>query len=385
MSALASTICAASGQPADPAVARFSAMAGEGGADRLDLGAPVVDGAEDEELEGEEAGCALIAVTIPDTAARDRLDKALAQLVPEAAGLTRSRLQALIGEGRVALGQPGGQTIDDASYRVKPGQVFQIAVPAPEPAVPVAQDIPLTIVFEDDDLLVIDKPAGMVVHPAAGNPDGTLVNALLFHCGERLSGIGGVRRPGIVHRLDKDTSGLMVVAKTDRAHAGLSAQFADRTLSRTYHAVVWGSPATGEGEIEGNIGRHPTDRKRMAVVSKGGKPALTRWRTLARYGLLAAHVECKLATGRTHQIRVHMAQIGHPLVGDPLYGKARPTGALGARLKEATPDAQAQLLGFRRQALHAKDIAFRHPVSGDMVAFTSDLPADLAGLIFSLE
>ncbi|MBB6250866.1 23S rRNA pseudouridine1911/1915/1917 synthase [Nitrospirillum iridis] len=385
MSALASTICAASGQPADPAFARLSATAGEGGADRLDLRAPVVDAADDEDMDGEEAGSALFAVTIPDTAARDRLDKALAQLVPEAAGLTRSRLQALIGEGRVALGQPGGQTIDDTSYRVKPGQVFQISVPAPEPAVPVAQDIPLTIVYEDDDLLVIDKAAGMVVHPAAGNPDGTLVNALLHHCGDRLSGIGGVRRPGIVHRLDKDTSGLMVVAKSDRAHSGLSAQFADRTLSRTYQAVVWGSPAVGQGEVEGNVGRHPTDRKRMAVVGKGGKPALTRWRVLSRYGLLAAHVECKLATGRTHQIRVHMAEIGHPLVGDPLYGKARPTGALGARLKEATPAAQAGLLGFRRQALHAKDIAFRHPVSGEMLGFSSALPADLAGLIFSLE
>ncbi|WP_442943612.1 RluA family pseudouridine synthase [Nitrospirillum sp. BR 11752] len=385
MSALASTICAAPGQPADTAFARPGAAAGEGGADRLDLGAPVVDGAEDEDLEGEETGCTLLAVTIPDTAARDRLDKALAQLAPETASLTRSRLQALIGEGRVTLDQPGGQTIDDASYRVKPGQVFHISVPAPEAAVPMAQDIPLTIVFEDDDLLVIDKPAGMVVHPAAGNPDGTLVNALLFRCGERLSGIGGVRRPGIVHRLDKDTSGLMVVAKTDRAHTGLSAQFADRTLSRTYHAVVWGAPAEAQGEIEGNIGRHPTDRKRMAVVSKGGKPALTRWRVLARHGLLSTHVECKLATGRTHQIRVHMAQIGHPLVGDPLYGKARPTGALGARLKEASAAAQAGLLGFRRQALHAKDIAFRHPVSGGMLAFTSDLPADLAGLISSLE
>lgn len=350
-----------------------------------------------DEDDGElEAAIALVLpVTVPEAAARDRLDRVLALTVPPladaltdpalkaaAAGLSRSRLKALIDEGRVSL---GGQTINDPSYRVKGGQVFLLSVPAPEPAVPQAQNLPLSVIYEDDHLLVIDKAAGMVVHPAAGNPDGTLVNALLGYCGDRLSGIGGVRRPGIVHRLDKDTSGLMVVAKTDQAHAGLSAQFADRTLSRTYRAVVRGAPTLAAGSIEGNIGRHPSDRKRMAVVTHGGKPALTHWRVLARYGEagqppVAAQVECKLATGRTHQIRVHMAQIGLPLIGDPLYGRTTPV-----RQKDAPEAVRVAIAGFPRQALHAKDIAFRHPATGEMMHFSTELPADLVQLTATLE
>jgi len=309
--------------------------------------------------------------------AGDRLDKALADGLAQVGGLSRSRLKALIEQGRVAT---GGQTIVDASYRVKHGQVFTVDVPAAEPAVPIPQDIPLTILFEDEDLLVVDKPAGLVVHPAAGNADGTLVNALLHHCGDRLSGIGGVRRPGIVHRLDKDTSGLMVVAKTDRAHQGLSAQFGDRTLSRTYQAVVWGMPEPREGEVEGNIGRHPTDRKRMAVVTHGGKPALTLYRVLRPLGIQAALVECRLMTGRTHQIRVHMAQVGHPLLGDALYGKVR-----NARVARLSAAAQGALTDLGRQALHAMRIEFVHPVTSRRLSFVSPLPDDILHLIHRLE
>ena len=283
-------------------------------------------------------------------------------------------MQALIAAGNVSS---GGRTIGDASARVKPGQTFDILIPEPEPAEPVAQAIDLTIVFEDDDLLVVDKPPGLVVHPAPGNPDKTLVNALLAHCAGRLSGIGGVLRPGIVHRLDKDTSGLMVVAKTDLAHAGLSAQFADRTLSRTYLAVVDGVPATETGEIDSPIGRSPRNRKKMAVVRRGGKPALTRYRLLRRLGgegrRAASLIECTLATGRTHQIRVHLASIGHPVVGDPLYRGRR------TDLAETDP-----LRRFPRQALHAAALSFVHPRDGGERRFTAEMPEDMRALIEEL-
>lgn len=306
----------------------------------------------------------------------DRLDKALADLLA-AAGLSRSRLRALIDQGHVTT---VGQTIDDASRRVKAGQTYRVHVPASAPALPVPQDIPLSIIHEDEDLLVIDKPAGMVVHPAAGNPDGTLVNALLHHCGDRLSGIGGVRRPGIVHRLDKDTSGLMVVAKNDRAHQALSAQFADRSLSRTYQAVVWAVPNPRSAEINANIGRHPTDRKRMAVLDRGGKVAITRYSTIRALGPAAALIECKLLTGRTHQIRVHMTHVGHPLVGDPVYGRVRQGRTRG--LSEAAKQA---LESFPRQALHAAAIEFIHPATGAKVRFETVLPDDFKGLTHALE
>ena len=311
-------------------------------------------------------------VTVPDSASGGRLDKVLADAL---ADLSRSRLRALIEAGHVST---GGRTIGDPSARVKPGQTFDIIIPEPRPADPVAQAIDLDIVYEDDDLLVVDKPAGLVVHPAAGNPDMTLVNALLAHCGDRLSGIGGVARPGIVHRLDKDTSGLMVVAKSDAAHAGLSAQFADRTLSRTYLALVDGAPHPARGEINAAIGRSPHNRRKMAVVPTGGKPALTRYRVLRRFGPaerpLASLVECKLATGRTHQIRVHLASIGHPVVGDPLYR---------GRLAGLPADHPLRL--FRRQALHATALRFRHPISGEKRQFESPIPSDISSLINDLQ
>lgn len=347
---------------------------------------PEADDLDDDLLlpvEGEEEGAAALSagtLTV-EISGGDRLDRALAEALAGAgdggSGLSRSRLKSLIDQGCVAV---GGQTIMDASYRVKPGQVATVEVPAAISATPQPQDIPLTILYEDEDLLVVDKPAGMVVHPAAGNHDGTLVNALLFHCGDRLSGIGGVRRPGIVHRLDKDTSGLMVVAKTDRAHQGLSAQFVDRSLSRTYLAAIWGMPAVREGELEANIGRHPGDRKRMAVVPRGGKSAITLYRIVKPLGLHAALAECKLMTGRTHQIRVHMTEMGHPLIGDPLYGKVRP-----ARLKTMNAAAREAALAFPRQALHAHELEFIHPVSGEGMEFTSELPCDIQHLIAKLE
>src|SRR5580698_5681533 len=236
-----------------------------------------------------------------------RLDRFLAAALPD---FSRSRLKQLLGDKAVFL---GARTIKDANHRVKPGEAYTVSVPPPLPAAPQGQDIPLDVVYEDKDLIVIDKPAGLVVHPAAGNPDGTLVNALIAHCGESLMGIGGELRPGIVHRLDKDTSGLLVAAKTERAIASLAKQFANHTIERAYHAVVWGSPRLGDGVIEGQIGRNPFDRKRMAVLRGGGKLARTRYRVIERFGPdarpFASLVECRLETGRTHQIRVHLTHL----------------------------------------------------------------------------
>lgn len=316
-------------------------------------------------------------VMVAEAQAGQRLDKVLSDSLADQ-GLSRSRLKALIEQGLVAA---GGATIDEPSHRVKPGDRITVQVPAAAAAVPTAQAIPLSVVYEDADLLVIDKTAGMVVHPAAGNPDGTLVNALLAHCGDALSGIGGVRRPGIVHRLDKDTSGLMVVAKTDRAHQGLSAQFADRSLSRTYRAVVWGSPMPRTGEVDAPIGRHPQDRKRMAVVpGPNGKPAVTRYSVVRAFGLSAALVECKLLTGRTHQIRVHMTHVGHPLVGDPLYGRLRPP-----KLRALPGDLREALTAFPRQALHAVALEFLHPATSVRMRFDSPFPNAIQSLIHKLE
>lgn len=295
-----------------------------------------------------------------------RLDKALA----DACDLSRERIKALIAEGRVLI---DGKAASQGSAKVPGGARFAINVPEAAPAEAVAQDIALDVVFEDEHLIVIDKPAGLVVHPAAGNPDGTLVNALLHHCRGQLSGIGGVARPGIVHRIDKETSGLLVVAKTDTAHEGLAVQFADHSIERAYRAVVGGRPNPLAGTVTGAIGRSNVDRKKMALVEEGrGKHAVTHYRTLEPLAH-ASLVECRLETGRTHQVRVHMASIGHALLGDPVYGRTpKPLRAL------------LQRLDFSRQALHAAELGFLHPVTGKKVHFESQLPDDMATLIDEL-
>ena len=309
-----------------------------------------------------------------------RLDRVLAA----GSALSRTRLKALILDGAVTI---GGRTIRDPGYRVNAGESVAVAVPEPEPAEPGAESIPLNIVFEDDEIIVIDKPAGLVVHPAAGHATGTLVNALIAHCGDSLSGIGGVKRPGIVHRLDKDTTGLMVVAKTDLAHQALAAQFADhgRTgpLRRGYLAFAWGAPARPKGTINEPIDRHPKSRDRMAVRAQG-RVAITHWQVLERFkgkdGKAAASlIECRLETGRTHQIRVHLAHAGHPLLGDATYGTGFKTKS--SRLPPAARDA---LEGLGRQALHAYLLAIEHPKSGQRLEFRSELPVDLVRLHHSL-
>jgi len=319
-------------------------------------------------------------VTVVAEESGDRLDRVLATRV----ALSRTRLKALILTGEVAI---GGRTIRDPGYRVNAGEVVSVSVPPPEPAVPQAEAIPLAIVYEDDDVIVIDKPAGLVVHPAAGNDSGTLVNALIAHCGDSLSGIGGVKRPGIVHRLDKDTSGLMVAAKNDRAHRALAAQFADhgRTgpLVRGYLAFAWGVPDRPKGVIAAPIDRHPRARDKQAV-REGGRDAITHWQVLERYAgtdgrPVASLIACRLETGRTHQIRVHLAHIGHPLMGDDLYGPGFKTKAVHL------PPAARQALGdLGRQALHAYLLGFEHPATGEYLEFRSELPVDLARLRIDL-
>jgi 23S rRNA pseudouridine1911/1915/1917 synthase len=316
-------------------------------------------------------------VTVDGAEAGERLDRVLAAHVT---ALSRTRLKALVLAGRVAI---GGRTISDPGHHVNAGDRITVAVPPPEPATPQAEAIPLAIVHEDDDLIIIDKPRGLVVHPAAGNRTGTLVNALIAHCGASLSGIGGVKRPGIVHRLDKDTTGLLVVAKNDRAHRALAAQFADhgRTgpLQRGYLAFVWGVPERPRGTIDKPLGRHPQARERMAV-RPGGRTAVTHYEVLERYPgtdgqPVASLLDCRLETGRTHQIRVHLAAIGHPLMGDDVYGAGYRTKA--AHLTAASREA---LEGLGRQALHAYLLGIEHPTSGETLVFRSPLPADLAKL-----
>lgn len=296
-----------------------------------------------------------------------RLDRALAAAVPT---LSRERLKVLIRSGAV---ETHGAPVRDPATKVKGGEQLRVAVPEPTPDHNEPQDIPLEILFEDEHLLVIDKPAGLVVHPAAGNLDGTLVNALLHHCAGKLSGIGGVARPGIVHRIDKDTSGLLVVAKTDVAHEGLAKQFAAHSIARRYLAVVNGVPETAEGKIDAPLARSAANRKKIAIVEGSrGKRAVTHWKVVQRLAD-AALVECRLETGRTHQIRVHMASIGRPLVGDPVYGRSGK--AHGKLLKE---------LGFHRQALHAAELGFTHPVTKRKLSFASPVPPDMQELIRAL-
>jgi 23S rRNA pseudouridine1911/1915/1917 synthase len=308
-----------------------------------------------------------------------RLDRFLSMRLPE---LSRTRVQSLIKQGHISS---GSATIVDAKYRVKPGERFMLLVPAATPAEPGAETILLDVVYEDDALIVIDKPAGLVVHPGAGHAKGTLVNALIAHCGASLSGIGGVARPGIVHRLDKDTSGLMVAAKTDRAHRALAKQFADhgRTgeLERGYLALVWGAPKRLHGTIEAPIGRHPSSRTKMAVLPVGkGRKAVTHWRVVETFGRgkepVATLIACTLETGRTHQVRVHLARIGHPLIGDPLYGQG-----FKSKLRKLPEPLRGKLAALLRQALHAEHLAFVHPVSGTLLKFNSPLPADLAEIV----
>lgn len=318
---------------------------------------------------------ALRRVTAEPGDAGARLDRLLALRLAE---MSRTRLKHLVETGQVSL---DGATISDPSLRVKPGQTFIVALPEPVADTPQPQPMDLAIVHEDQHLLVIDKPAGLVVHPAPGNPDHTLVNALLAHCGASLAGIGGVKRPGIVHRLDKDTSGLMVVAKTELAQLRLSADFAAHRVNRAYQAVVWGVPRPRAGEIAGRIGRSPSNRKKMAVLREGGKPAVTRYRVLRAFKDRAALVECRLATGRTHQIRVHMTESGHPLIGDRSYGNPRSLG----RLRPLPAELREPIAAFPRHALHAILIGFRHPASREYFQFVSSLPKDITDLIALLD
>ena len=301
-----------------------------------------------------------------------RLDKYLSAKLPE---FSRSRLQKLIADGWVECEDV---VITDNSHKVKEGDVYQITVPPLEDAQPQPQNIPLNIVYEDDDIIVVNKPAGMTVHPGAGVYDGTLVNALLYHCRDNLSGIGGVKRPGIVHRIDKETSGLLVVAKNDIAHRFLSEQFAEHSITRTYIAVVYDIPQPLSGRVESNIGRSKFDRKKMAVIETGGKHAITNYKTLQIFGKSAAVVQCNLETGRTHQIRVHLSSMGNALIGDKVYVKNKKSTI------QMPEDLKNFVNNFPRQALHAKNLGFIHPQSKSYMEFDSELPQDINELISRL-
>jgi 23S rRNA pseudouridine1911/1915/1917 synthase len=323
-----------------------------------------------------------------------RLDKALSRDVPAEADLSRSRLGRLIETGAVTV---NGAVVENPRFKVSEGDEITVTVEAAIESDIVGEDIPLVVVYEDDDLIVIDKPAGMVVHPAPGTPNGTVVNALIHHCGDSLSGVGGEKRPGIVHRIDKDTSGLLVAAKSDRAHHGLAAQFEDHSVNRRYLAICYGAPDQNDPRIHGvkgtnfepgNIlkvqtflGRHKTDRQKQAVSFSQGRHAVTRARIIESLGVppVAALLECWLETGRTHQIRVHMAHVGHSLIGDPVYGGRRKLNVKA--IGEAGAEAAA---AFSRQALHAATLGFEHPVTGEWIEFESDLPEDMQALLTAL-
>ena len=330
---------------------------------------PQADAPPDPDLEAEEeTAYGLRVVSIQADEAGQRIDKLLASHLPE---LSRARLQALIGEGRISR---DGAPVTDASAKAAAGD-YRIEIPPPIAAEPRPEAIPLNVLFEDQYLIVVDKPAGMAVHPAPGSESGTLVNALLRHCGESLSGIGGVARPGIVHRIDKDTSGIVVVAKTDAAHQGLAALFEAHDIDRVYIALTRGAPSPAWGTIEGAIARSPSNRKKMAIVKSGGRHAVTHYTTDRTFGPpekpLAARLSCRLETGRTHQIRVHLASKGSPCLGDPTYGSGPPAENVRAAIAQA---------GLTRQALHAAVLGFVHPITGETLRFESPLPADMARL-----
>lgn len=334
-------------------------------------------------------------IAITDDAPPARLDKALAEAAPEQAALSRSRLVKLIAGGAVTR---AGTVVRALKTRAAPGDVFRVEVPAAEDLETAPEDIELNVVFEDDALIVVNKPAGMVVHPAPGSPKGTLVNALLHHCADSLSGIGGAKRPGIVHRIDKETSGLLVVAKSDVAHQGLAKQFEKHTVARRYQALAYGVPDAADPRLVGlpgvgfeagnvlrittQLARHKTDRQRQAVMRSGGRHAVTRARVQERFGTppVVSLLECWLETGRTHQIRVHLAHVGHGLLGDPTYGSHRKL-----RASSLSSDALAAIRGFPRQALHAATLGFIHPVSGDTLKFEAPLPEDMQQLLQSLK
>lgn len=355
-----------------------------------------VETLDDAELDTDAAAPAEgpIEIVIAADSPAERLDAALAKRITT---ISRSRLKTLIGEGRVTL---DGATVKEASRKINAGARLVVDLPPAAPAEPEPEDIPLDILHEDAEVVVVAKPAGLVVHPGAGNWSGTLVNALLHHCKGTLSGIGGVERPGIVHRLDKDTSGVMVVAKTDRAHQSLAAQFADhgRTgpLERAYYAVVWGVPKYAEGTVTTEIGRDPKNRLAMAVVKSGGREAITHFRVVEVFGAprkgmkarevenatIASLIECRLETGRTHQIRVHMAEIGHPLLGDDLYGSGFRTKV--EKLARIAPDAAEALAALKRQALHATLLVFEHPKTKKTMRFERPMPEDMERLVAAL-
>ena len=332
-----------------------------------------LDDAIDDEPELAGAPSELRQVDLAAEHAGGRLDKTLANLVPD---MSRARVQGLLAHGLISL---DGAVLTDASAKAKAGR-YRIEIPAPIPAEPRPENLPLRVLFEDEHLIVIDKAAGMAVHPAPGHDSGTLVNALLHHCGASLSGIGGVARPGIVHRLDKDTSGVMVAAKSDKAHHGLAALFERHDIDRVYVALTRGAPAPPSGTLITRIGRSSTDRKKMAVLKSGGREAVTHYRVERAFGPparpVAARIACRLETGRTHQIRVHLASKGAPCLGDPVYGSSQPVQAVRDAIAES---------GLKRQALHAAVLGFVHPVTGQALRFESPLPPDMAGLETRLE
>ncbi len=325
----------------------------------------------------------VIQVTSPEGTCGERIDRFLAVSIAahgreneaqnKGPSLSRSRIKALVLDGCL---HENDTLITDPSASIKPGAIYQLAIPKPRDLTPKGEAISLDVLFEDEHLIILDKPAGMVVHPAPGSPSGTLVNALIAHCGPSLTGIGGVMRPGIVHRLDKDTSGVMMAAKTNRAHRRLTDMFAAHDLDRRYQALVWGSGVERRGSVNAPIGRAERDRKRQAVTEKGRK-AITHWRILRVYPPFGSLIECQLETGRTHQIRVHMAHIGHAVIGDPLYGKPARASQMPDNLSRAC---LRQLRSFSRQALHATYLGFAHPVTGEAMNFSAEMPSDMAHL-----